>query len=96
MLPHARIADHDPRTGAQVCDERIRERIVSREVHRMAKSARLARPRGTRPPAAIAAVKSQSELVADTRSLDRIGWAFSIATMIVWAIAAALVRGAAL
>lgn len=67
------------RAGAQLSVEHIGERIVSLDT-----------PRTARPRAAIA-VKP----VADIRSLARIGWAFSLATLIVWAIAIVLVQGAA-
>ena len=88
------------RAATQVSRERIRHRICvprgvdSPHTPSPAQAASLARPRGTRPPAPVAAAQSQPQTVADTRSLDRIGWAFSIATLIVWAITAALVRGA--
>lgn len=72
------------RAGAQLSGEHISERIVSFDT-----------PRTARPRAAIATAQAKVQPVADIRSLDRIGWAFSIATLIVWAIAAALVRAAA-
>ena len=61
---------------------------------RPAISASLARARGPRPSAPTAAVRNEAQ--PDVRSLDRIGWAFTIATLIVWAVAVALVRTAAL
>ncbi len=42
-----------------------------------------------------ASAQAKAQCVADIRSLDRIGRAFSIATLIVWAIAIALVRSTA-
>jgi hypothetical protein len=75
------------RARAQVRDEHVRERIVSLN--------RPARPRGTRPQASIPAAQTKAQPVVDISSLDRIGWAFATATLIVWAIATALVQVAA-
>jgi len=81
------------RAGAQLSGEHINERIVA--LHRPAKAARLARPRETRRPAPIATPEAKAQAVADIRSLDRIGWVFSITTLIVWMIAIVLVGAAA-
>jgi hypothetical protein len=64
--------------GAQLSAEHISERIVSLDT----------------PRTAIAIAQAKAQPVADIRSLDRIGWAFSVATLIAWAIAIVLVRGA--
>ncbi len=79
------------RAGAPVRNKRASESMVS--LDRPAAAASLARARGPRPSAPIAAV--QNEAQPDFRGLDRIGWAFSIATLIVWAVAVALVQTAA-
>ena len=67
------------------------ERILL--LDRPAPAASLARARGPRPFAPLAA--AQNEPQPDVGSLDRIGWTFSVATLIVWVIAVALVHTAA-
>ena len=70
--------------GAPLSAAHINDRIVSLNTPRMA-----------RPRAAIAVAQAKARPVADIRGLDRIGWAFSLATLIVWVIAIVLVQGAA-
>ena len=69
-------------------DECVRERGVP--LDRPANAASLARVR-----APIAAARAKAQPAADIPCLDRIGWAFSIATLIVWAITMMIVARAA-
>jgi hypothetical protein len=81
------------RARGQVPAEHVSKRIAS--LGRPAKAPSLATRRGLRPHAPMAAAQAKALAVADIRSLERIGWTFIVATLIVWAIATVLVLGTA-